>query len=445
MTDRKVNLELMRELVRSANFTEFVRRAHDLEPPDLADVLGSLDDDERLAVVRVLPPEISGPALVEMPDETRAEETFAALDPAVAADIVEELEDDEAADILGALEPEEQQRILTAVEDRSEVERLLRYDEETAGGLMTSRLVVVPETATAGEALEQIRNQTEDVEDFYQVFVVDGAGRLVGLLPLKDLVISPLSRAVGHFMESADIRVTPDLDQEDVARLMARYNLPSVPVVDASGRLLGRVTFDDVADVVEAETTEDLLKFSGGSADEDIAAGWHEAVRSRLPWLLVNLITAFLAGGVVLLFQDTLIRMTVLAAIMPIIAGMGGNAGTQALAVTVRRLALGLVPRGRSLQVIGKEMVVGLVNGLAIGTVVAVASSALGYTAMLGLVVFMAMVGNLFVAGFAGAFIPILLDRLNIDPAVASSIFVTTFTDVCGFLLLLQLADRLIL
>lgn len=445
MTDRSVNLELMRELVRSANLTEFVRRARELEPPDLADVLDSLDDDERLAVVRVLPPDISGPALVEMPDETRAEETFAALDPAVAADIVEELEDDEAADILGALDPEEQQRILTAVEDRSEVERLLRYDEETAGGLMTTRLVVVPEAATAEEALEQIRNQTEEVEDFYQVFVVDSAGRLVGVLPLRDLVVSPLQRPVREFMEGADLRVTPELDQEEVARLMARYNLPSVPVVDATGRLLGRVTFDDVADVVEAEATEDLLQFSGGSADEDIAAGWHVAVRSRLPWLLVNLLTAFLAGGVVLFFQDTLMRMTVLAAIMPIIAGMGGNAGTQALAVTVRRLALGLVPRGRSLQVIGKEMVVGLVNGLAIGTVVAVVSGALGYTAMLGLVVFLAMVGNLFVAGFAGAFIPILLERLNIDPAVASSIFVTTFTDVCGFLLLLQLADRLIL
>lgn len=445
MTERSVDLELMRELVRGANLEDFVRLARDLEAPDLADVLDALDDDERLAVVRVLPPEISGPALVEMPDGGRGQETFAALDPDVAADIVEELEDDEAADILGGLDPEEQRRILTAVADRTEVESLLRYDEETAGGLMTTRLVVVPEGATAGQALEMIRAQAEEVEDFYQVFVTDGSGLLIGVLPLRHLVVSPLARPVSQFMESADIRVTPDQDQEEVARLMARYDMPSVPVVDRTGHLLGRVTFDDVADVVEAETTEDLLQFSGVSADENIAAGWHEAVRSRLPWLAVNLFTAFLAGGVVLYFQSTLSRLTVLAAIMPIIAGMGGNTGTQALAVTVRRLALGLVPRGRSMQVIGKEMIVGIVNGLVIGSIVAVAATILGYGAMLGLVVFLAMAGNLFVAGFAGGFIPILLERIHVDPAVASSVFVTAFTDVCGFLLLLGLATRLLL
>jgi magnesium transporter len=439
------HVERMVQLVRNGDLAAFVRRAHDFEPADLADVLASLDEQERLAVVQALPPELSSQALAEMPEDAHAEDTLAALNPEQAAEIVEELEDDDAADILGELEPEEQERILSEVEDRTEVDRLLRYGEETAGGLMTLHTVTVRDTATVAEALEQIRRQAEEVEDLYQVFVVDADHRLVGILPFKDLVISRPERRIHDFMADADISVPPDLDQEEVARLMARYNLPSVPVVDESGRLLGQVTFDDVIDVVEAETTEDLLKFGGVSADEELAAGWKEAVRSRLPWLYLNLLTAFLAGGVVYVFQGTVQRTVALAVWMPIIAGMGGNAGTQALAVTVRRLALGLIPRDRLGRVVGKELLVGVTNGLAIGLVVGLVAGLLGEGFRLGLVVFLAMTGNLLVAGFAGAFIPALLERYNVDPAVASSIFVTTFTDVCGFLLLLGLAGSLLL
>jgi len=306
-------------------------------------------------------------------------------------------------------------------------------------------VVTVRDTATAAEALEEIRRQAEEVDDFSEVFVVDSDRRLLGILPLKDLVISRPERQVGEIMAPADISVPPDLDQEEVARLMARYHLSTVPVVDGAGRLLGRVTVDDVIDVVEAETTEDLLQFGGVSADEELAARWTTAVRSRLPWLYVNLITAFLAGGVVYVFQDTIRRAVMLAVWMPVIAGMGGNAGTQALAVTVRRLALGLIPRHLFVRVVGKEVLVGVANGLAIGVVVGIVAGMLGEGVRLGLVVFLAMTGNLLVAGFAGAFIPVVLERLGIDPAIASSIFVTTFTDVCGFLLLLGLAGLLLL
>jgi magnesium transporter len=330
-------------------------------------------------------------------------------------------------------------------EERTEVDRLLRYDEETAGGRMTSHVVTVPASATAEQALEEIRRQAEEVEDFYQVFVVDRDRKLVGVLPFKDLVISRPERPVRSFMTDADIFVTPDLDQEEVARLMARYNLPSVPVVDDLGRLLGRVTFDDVIDVVEAETTEDLLKFGGVSPDEDLAAGWKDAVRSRLPWLSLNLLTAFLAGGVVYFYQSTIQQTLALAVWMPVIAGMGGNAGTQALAVTVRRLALGLIPVDVFTRVVGKEILVGITNGIVMGLAVGTVAALLGEGPRLGIVVFMAMAGNLMVAGFAGAFIPIVLERLGVDPAVASSIFVTAFTDVCGFLLLLGLAGAVLL
>ncbi|MBA3443623.1 MAG: magnesium transporter [Gemmatimonadales bacterium] len=438
-------LQRMVDLVRKGEMTLFVRRAHDFEPADLADVLSALDDEERLAAVEALPAELSSQALAEMPEEAHASETLAALDPGRAAAIVRELEDDDAADILGELNPSQQEQILSGVHDRSDVDRLLRYDEETAGGRMTSHVVTVPATATAEQALEEIRRQAEEVEDFYQVFVIDLDGKLVGVLPFKDLVISRPERSVRSFMTDADIFVTPDLDQEEVARLMARYNVPSVPVVDDAGRLLGRVTFDDVIDVVEAETTEDLLKFGGVSPDEDLAAGWKTAVRSRLPWLSLNLLTAFLAGGVVYFYQSTIQQTLALAVWMPVIAGMGGNAGTQALAVTVRRLALGLIPTHVFTRVVGKEILVGMTNGVVMGAAVGTVATLLGDGPRLGLVVFLAMAGNLMVAGFAGAFIPLLLERFGIDPAVASSIFVTAFTDVCGFLLLLGLAGGMLL
>lgn len=438
-------LEELVSLVREGHTSAFIERAWNLEPADLADVLATLDEEERLALVRVLPPELSSQALAEMSGDTHPEETLAALDPVQAAGIVEELEDDDAADLLGELEPEQQERILAEVEDRRDVDRLLRYHEETAGGLMTTALVTVTELDTVGFALEAVRRQASDVVDVTEIFVVDTARRLVGTLSFKQLVVSGPEAQVRDVMEDAEIRVVPDEDQEDVARLMARYNVPSVPVVDASGRLLGRVTYDDVIDVTEAEATEDLLRFGGVSPDEELGGRWSSAVRSRLPWLYLNLLTAFMAASVVYFFEATIEQITALAIWMPIIAGMGGNAGTQSLAVTVRRLSLGQVPADRLRAVIQKEMLVGIINGLAIGLVVSLVSLLIGAQWRLGLVVFLAMTGNLFVAGTAGSFVPVLLERMGIDPAIASSIFVTTLTDICGFGLLLGLASVLLL
>jgi magnesium transporter len=432
----------MLELVRRGNLRGFLALAEKAEPADLGEVLSSLDEEERLAVVKALPARLSGAALVEMPNESQAEvtlETLAADSPEAAGEIVEELPDDEAADLVGGLDPENQERILAEVEDREEIEDLLRYDPETAGGLMTAQVVTVRSTDTASDAIESLRRQAEEIEDFSQVYVVDEGSHLLGMLPIKRLVTSPGTRLVRDIMEDTDIRVAPELDQEEVARIMSRYNVPAVPVVDGRGRLVGQVTFDDVIDVVEAEQTEDLLKFGGTSADEDLAAPWTGAVRSRLPWLLLNLLTAFLAGWVASRFQNQVSKVLALVFWMPVIAGMGGNGGTQALAVTVRRVALGLIPAGKAMGVIGKEVLVGLAVGMANGVAATLVALVLGHGAKLGMVVFLAMTGNLFVAGFAGALIPLLLARYGVDPAVASSIFVTTFTDVCGFLLLFEL------
>ncbi|HJR34123.1 MAG TPA: magnesium transporter [Gemmatimonadales bacterium] len=434
-------------LLRDGQVSEFLAHARMLEPADLADVLALADDDERVEIAKLLPPDLTGEALVSMPDLEHAEDTLAALTTEEAAEIVGELRDDDAADILGGLEPEQQQRILSAVEpeERRTVERLLGYDEESAGGLMTAEMVTVGENETVRDALESIRKQAEDVEDFAEIYVIDAARHLLGILGFKQLVLGAPDRHVRGLMQEPDVTVGPEMDQEEVARLMARYNVPSIPVVDRDGRLLGRITFDDVSDVVEMEATEDLLRFGGVSATEDLGARWFEAVKTRLPWLMVNLITASAAGAVVAYFQPNLTRVIALTIWMPVIAGMGGNTGTQALAVTVRRLALGLISEGDFRRVITKEALVGVTNGLALGVLATLVALLTGRTPMFGLLIFLAMTGNLLVAGFAGAAIPLLLKRFSIDPAIASSVFVTAFTDVCGFALLLGLGGMLLL
>jgi len=438
-------LDEMRRVAERGDVASFLRYARSVHPSDLSDVLAELDEALQLRVVQALPPGIVSEALAEMEHEEHPEDLLAALKPEQAAGIVDELEADDAADLIGGLAPDAARRILAHVADRTDVEQLMHYDEETAGGRMTTALIAVPTSATLGEALGSVRRQAEEVEDFYQVFCVENDGRLGGVLSLQHLVVSRPDRHVREVMEPAPVVVTPDQDQEEVARLMARYNTPAVPVVDGLGRLVGRITFDDVIDVVEAEMTEDLLKFGGVPGDEALAATWHEAVRSRLPWLFVNTLTAFIAAAVVYAFQDVIAGLVLLAVYMPIVAGQGGNAGTQALAVTVRRLALGQLIPGRGAEVVLKEVVVGGINGLAVGTVVGGVAAVVGGTPMLGLVVAAAMWGNLLIAGLVGSFVPLVLRRLGADPAVASSVFVTPVTDACGFLLLLGLASWLLL
>jgi len=438
-------LEEMRRVAERGDVGSFLRYAKSAHPSDVSDVLAELEEALQLRLVQALPPEIVSEALAEMEQEEHPEELLAALRPELAADILDELEVDDAADLIGELPPDAARRILAHVADRADVERLLHHDEETAGGRMTTAMITVPTALTLGEALASVRHQAEEIEDFFQVYCVEEDQRLGGVLSLQHLVVSRPERLVRDVMDPPSVTVTPDQDQEEVARLMARYNVPALAVVDGLGRLVGRITFDDVIDVVEAETTEDLLKFGGVPGDEALAASWHEAVRSRLPWLFVNTITAFIAAAVVFSFQDVIGGLVLLAVYMPIVAGQGGNAGTQALAVTVRRLALGQIVPGRGAEVVLKEVLVGAMNGLAVGTVVGTVAVLLGGTPMLGAVIAMAMWGNLLIAGLVGSFVPLVLRRLGVDPAVASSVFVTPVTDACGFLLLLGLASRLLL
>jgi magnesium transporter len=439
------SLEALKELAERDDLSAFLQHAIHLHPSDLADVLIALDEPTRVRIIADLPLELASGALAEMGEAQHPSEMLLAVGPDYAAELVEELSADDAADLVGELPPGDREAVLADVTDRASVERLLTYPADSAGGLMTTELVAVREDTTLGQAIEEIRRQSGEEGELYQVYVVDAGGRLKGTVPMARLILASPDRRVREVMEALPAELRPEQDQEQVARLMARYNLVAVPVVDAQGILLGRVTFDDVIDVVEAETTEDMLQFAGASPAERLVAPWATAVRSRLPWLTVNLLTASLAAAVVYAFQGTLARVVMLAVWMPVIAGMGGNAGTQALAVTVRRVALHLLPRQRAAEVIRKELFVGAINGLVTGAIVGVMAAALGHGWMMGLVVCLAMMGNLMVAGFAGAFIPIVLERKGVDPAVASSIFVTTFTDVCGFGLLLGLGTVLLL
>lgn len=418
----------------------------EFHPSDIADVVESLSEDLRLALVRALPADLASETLAEMEEGEARAELLSALAPAEGAELLHELSDDDAADLVGELAPETQDRLLAELptDEAGDIRELLQYEEDTAGGIMTTALVSVLGHLTAGEAIEAVRVKGREVENFYTVFVVDEDTKLLGTVPLDDLILSDTDHRISDLVEPTVASVVPEADQEQVGHMIAHYNLASIPVVSDEGVLLGRVTFDDVIDVIEAESTEDLLLFSGVSEAEELRGSSLEAVRARLPWLLLNTMTASLAASVVWWFRSEIAAATLLAVVMPVVAGLGGNAGQQALAVTIRRLATSAGPLEARGRVVRKEILVGFLNGGAIGLLVAVGAGmlalAMGVDPRLGVVVLLAMWGNIAMAGFAGSFIPTLLDRMGQDPAVASTVFLTALTDLTGFLLLLGLA-----
>lgn len=420
----------------------------EMHPSDIADFVASVPSEStQLEVLAALPDEVASETLAEMEEYEDRAELLSALDDKRGAALLQELADDDAADLLGEMEPDDRDRMLAALprSEAVEIRDLLRYDEETAGGLMTTALVSVAAESSAGDAIAEIRRQGREVEDFYSVFVVDDRNRLRGTVPLADLILADPRAPVESLVEPISAVTTPDTDQEEVGRIMGRYNLVSMPVVGRDGVLLGQITFDDVIDVIEAETTEDILKLAGVSDEEELQAGWLDSVRSRLPWLTLNLVTAGLAALVILRFEGLVAQFAFLAFLMPVIAALGGNTGTQALAVTIRRIAVGDGLGTHHFPAVGKELLVGLVNGLVLGALFAVfAYLWWGGDPRIGVVVLLAMWANIIVAGFAGALIPTVLDRLGVDPAVASSVFVHTLTDLVGFVMVLSLASALL-
>jgi len=440
----ELKLQVLSELI-AAGGEEKIRDEllRDLHASDIADLIEHLEDDQRLLLLRRLPADIAAAALAEMEEVERPADLLLQLERRRIGEIVGEMADDDAADIIGELEPEQQAEVLSAVAvpDAVHIEQLLHHDEDTAGGIMTHDMLAIESDLTASEAIDEIRRQAKGDIDFYTIFVVEPDQSLVGVVSLQDLVVSEPGVELSAIIEEPSATVPLDMDQEEVSRILSRYNLASIGVVDEAGRLVGRVTFDDVIDVMEAESTEDILRFAAVSDEEHVRGSTLDAIRSRLPWLLLNLVTASLGAFVVWSFQETIETLVLLAVMMPIVAGLGGNAGTQALAVTIRRISLADESLVERWSVVGKEALVGLLNGLAVGALAFVLGYVLlGQGPLFGVVVLLAMWGNLIVASFAGAFIPIFLESVGVDPAVASSVFVTALTDLTGFLLLLGLA-----
>jgi magnesium transporter len=416
-------------------------------PSEIAILFESISQESRERIISILPAELASEVISEMDSEFHPEKLLENLLPERRSEIVEELDYDDATDIISQLPEEQQQEILEELdeEDASNIRSLLKYEKDTAGGLMNTQVIKIKEHLIKKDALEEIIQQSEEMEEFYTINVINDQNILLGIVSLKDIIKARNNVRIKELIISDFVYVKAETDQEEVAKLISQYNLTSIPVVDDNMQLLGRITFDDVIDVMEEENTEDILKISGVSEDEELSGNWKEAVKSRLPWLILNLGTAFLAASIIRYFDATIASMGVLAGYMVIIAGMGGNAATQALAVTVRRISLNDLTDNQAYRTVLKEFTVGLINGASIGLIVLLFALFYDQDPMLGLIIFIAMVGNLIIAGISGSAIPLVLKRIGVDPAIASSIIITTFTDVFGFLLLLGLASHLIL
>jgi magnesium transporter len=437
-------VEIIDELLADGLLDRAVAVASDLRAPELAEVLDYLDGDAHEALVRAMPADVVAPAL-EYLTSRGLEETVAFLSTQELTDTLSTVADDVAADMVQALDEDVATQVMESLPEarRLELEHLLAYDEETAGGHMTGQVITVPPHLSASDTIVHLRSIETDTSRPFYLYVTDEDRRLLGVLSIRALITSNARTPVGELMDTDIVSIPADMDQEDAARLIQRQNLQSLPVVDAEGRLLGAVTADDLLDVLEEEATEDIYRMAGVSEDEDLR-GVATSVRNRLPWLVVNLGTAMIAAWVVTQFEGTLARVAVLAAFMPVVAAQGGNAGIQTLTVVVRSLALGEILRRDTLEVVWHELRVGLTVGAVNGVLVGVASYLWMGNPWLGLIVCAALWANVLVGVLSGVLIPMALHRLNQDPALSAGIWVTMCTDISGFTVYLGLATLLL-
>jgi magnesium transporter len=411
-----------------------------LHPADVADLIELAARDERDGLVKALAGIVDADVLAEMNEHVR-ETLLDAMEPQQVADIAGQLETDDAVAILEDLEEHEQRAVLSAMEpdDRAAIEEALTYPEESAGRLMQRDLVAVPEHWKVGQVIDYLRSTADLPTDFWEVFVVSPNHHPVGTCKLSQIMRAPRATPVEEIMAREQTLIPVDMDQEDVALRFQKYALVSAAVIDGAGRLVGMITVDDVVHIIQEEAGEDVLRLSQ-AGDSDINAPLGETIRTRMWWLFINLGTAILAAGVVAIFQGTISRLVTLAVLMPIVAGMGGNAATQTMAVTVRALATNQLTESNTVRMIIRELGIALANGVGLGLIMAVGCQLVYHDTALSLVLFAAMVINNINAGLSGVLIPVGLEKLRIDPAVTSTVFVTTMTDVIGFFSFLGLA-----
>jgi len=444
-TQRRLDLILdsVKRLLRigaTANLVNLLQKQH---PADLAQVFGDLPDKDRQAAFSLLA-DRNGRLAMEALSEIGPEAGSALLATRPAEEIAklaQEIPSDDAAALIDHLPEELSAAVLDLMRPKESkvVENLLEYEERTAGRIMNPNVFALSEDMTVGEAITEIQSN-RDVEMVFYLYVVDERRHLVGVVSLRRLLLVSPETPLKRIMTGDLISARVDMDQEEVARQVADYNLLAIPVVDGEIKLVGIITVDDVIDVIKDEATEDIYRLAGVAGDERVFTPAFESLRKRLPWLGVNLATAFLAAGVVSLFTGTIDALPILAVFMPIVAGMGGNAATQTLTVIVRGIALGELSWSNSRKALLKEAAVGIGNGLVLGLVAALVAWATQGDPVLGVVLGTAMVINMFVAATAGVLIPLGLRAAGIDPALGSSVFITTMTDVFGFLSFLGLA-----
>ena len=436
-------LESVRRLLRmgaTPNLLNLLQKQH---PADLAQLFSALPEKERHAAFNTLV-EKNGRLAMEALSELGPEqggELLALRSAEEIARLVQELPSDDAAPLIERLTPELRDVVLDLIRPKpgGGVSDLLEYPEQTAGRLMNPNVFALPDELTAGEAITALQG-ARDVEMVFYLYAVDDRRHLVGVVSLRRLLLVPPDTPLKRIMTTEVYSARVETDQEEVAGMVASYNLLAIPVVDEENKLVGVVTVDDIIDVIKDEATEDVYRMAGVSMDDGVLTPPMQSLRRRLPWLGVNLITAFIAATVVSFFEDTILQVVGLAALMPVVAGMGGNAATQTLAVTVRGLALGELTWANARSALAKEAFVGLGNGLALGAVAALGAWALKGDPFLGLILALAMIINMFIAAVAGTLIPLGLRAAKVDPALASSVFITTLTDVFGFLSFLGLA-----
>ena len=423
---------------------------HKLHPADIAVLFSHLSPDEAKKALHWLPPERGGDVLAELDDHFRARLLENDDSDRISA-LLEELDSDDVADVLADLPEETAQRVLPKLEDAQEVQQLLGYGEETAGGIMAAEYFVVLRRWSVEQVIEEIRHRADELPDLLEVFITDEAGRLEGTASLKSLLLTAADVLIGDIMRSKVVSVPTHEDQEAVARIMARYDLLVLPVVDGQGHLVGQITIDDVVDVIREEAEEDIQRMGGLSGDEEPTDSVWQMVRSRLPWLLGGLGGAGLAAMVVGSFDEALQQAVILAGFIPIIMATAGNVGIQSSAVAVQGLASGDILGGDIKRRLGKEMAVAMINGIAAATAIALVILALSFItsihepARLALTAGLALVSVILLAAVLGATVPLVLHRLGVDPALATGPFITTSNDILGVLVFFQLATVLYL
>jgi len=435
------HLRQLKEWIELGREFDIIDLFASLHPADIAELIDNLEEEEKIHLFSVLDVEKASDVILELTDISR-EQILEEISEEKLTEIIDEMDSDDAADFIAELTEDQAQAVLEAIEpeESEDVKKLLRYDEESAGGIMQSELVAVHDDATIRDALRAVTDASEEVEHIYNVFVIDEANRLIGSVPLQKLITSKRNSSIIESIDNSIPSVNVDVDQEEVARMFEKYDLVSLPVIDYTNRLLGRITVDDIVDVMEEESSEDLYRIAGLGEDDNIFNSPSESVKKRLPWLYLNLLTALVSAVVIGFFEDTIKMMVVLAAFMPVVAGLGGNAGSQTLTLIVRGLALGEVTFENSKRALLRQISVGIANGAAVGIVIGIIATAWKGMPILGVILGLAMIINVFVGTIVGTLIPLSLRWLRADPALGSHIFLTAFTDAFGFLSFLGLA-----